>query len=182
MFCFGNRVSTEFRNRVRGMALALGLPPRDDNGPSWLMAVMAFETGETFSPAVRNAAGSGAVGLIQFMPQTASMLRTTTDALARMDAIRQLDYVEDYLTIVSLRRRLENLGDLYLAILWPAGIGKPDDTVIFARGGDAPKLYLQNRGLDLDRDGDITRGEIVAKVQEKYERGMKFPHVYAEAS
>ena len=39
------------------------------------MAVMSFETGGTFDPGIRNAAGSGATGLIQFMPSTAAGLR-----------------------------------------------------------------------------------------------------------
>lgn len=41
------------------------------------MAAMAFESGETFSPSIKNAAGSGAVGLIQFMPSTAKALGTS---------------------------------------------------------------------------------------------------------
>ena len=47
------------------MAGRLGISEAD------LMAVMSFETGGTFNPNIRNAAGSGATGLIQFMPSTA---------------------------------------------------------------------------------------------------------------
>jgi hypothetical protein len=59
---WGRKVSERFRARVYDIGHGLGLDPSD------LMACMAWESGETFSPAVRNAAGSGAVGLIQFMP------------------------------------------------------------------------------------------------------------------
>jgi hypothetical protein len=57
------------------------------------MAAMAFETGETFSPSIKNKA-SGATGLIQFMRSTAKGSGTTTAALAEMTAVDQLDFVE----------------------------------------------------------------------------------------
>src|SRR5690606_22727031 len=84
---WGAKVSAEFRARLCEVAAALGVEP------DYLMACIAFETGETFRPDVRNAAGSGAVGLIQFMPATARGLGTSTEALARMSAVEQLDYV-----------------------------------------------------------------------------------------
>ena len=62
----GNRhVTPEFIRGVEAMAGRIG------TRPEYLLAVMSFETGGTFSPGVRNAAGSGATGLIQFMPATA---------------------------------------------------------------------------------------------------------------
>src|SRR6266702_791808 len=39
--------------------------------PSWLAEIISFETGHTFDPAIKNKTGSGATGLIQFMPNTA---------------------------------------------------------------------------------------------------------------
>jgi soluble lytic murein transglycosylase-like protein len=36
------------------------------------MACMAWESGRSFRPDVKNMAGSGATGLIQFMPTTAA--------------------------------------------------------------------------------------------------------------
>src|SRR5690606_35366384 len=83
---WGQRVSAEFRERVFEIADQLGM------NPDHLMAVMAFETGETFRPDIRNAAGSGATGLIQFMPATARGLATTPDELARLTAARQVDF------------------------------------------------------------------------------------------
>ena len=50
----------------------------------YLYAVMSFETGGTFDPAQKNMAGSGATGLIQFIPSTAEGLGTSTSELARM--------------------------------------------------------------------------------------------------
>lgn len=43
-----------------------------------------------------NAPGSGAIGLIQFMPSTAKGLGTSTSALKQMTAVDQLAYVEKY--------------------------------------------------------------------------------------
>ncbi len=48
-----------------------------------LMAAMVFESGESFSLAIKNAAGSGARGFIQFIPRTAQDLGTTTAELAK---------------------------------------------------------------------------------------------------
>jgi hypothetical protein len=129
---------------------------------------MAFESGETFSPSVRNAAGSGATGLIQFMPSIATMLGTTTAALARMTAERQLDYVARYFE--PYKGRLRTIEDVYMAILWPAAIGKPLDHVLFA----APRrTYQQNRGLDRDRDGAVTKREAAAAVTAKLAKGLR---------
>ena len=140
----------------------------------WLMACIAFETGETFSPSVLNKAGSGAVGLIQFMPQTAAALGTSTADLMRMTAEEQLDYVDKY--IKQWAHRIGSLEDLYLSILWPAGIGKKLDDVLMLRNDPLkPKNYVQNKGLDYDRDGKITVREATRRVRELYNAAKKLP-------
>ncbi len=169
---WGKKVSQTFRDRVFWIAEDLELDASD------LMACMAFESGGTFRADIRNAAGSGAVGLIQFMPQTALMLGTTSEQLAAMSAEDQLNYVWKYLS--PQKGRLNNLGDIYLSILWPAGIGKSDDWVLFAAGGARPKLYLQNKGLDTDHDGAVTRGETIAKVKAKLAEGMKPANLWTD--
>ena len=161
---WGRRVAPAFRDRVSAIADGLGCAAND------MMACIAWESGRTFSPSVRNGAGSGAVGLIQFMPQTAALLHTTTEKLAAMSAVDQLAYVDLYFR--PWRGRLHNLGDLYCAILWPSGVGQPDDHVLFAAGGARPKLYLQNKGLDLDHNGAVTRGEVTAKVSALLAEGL----------
>jgi hypothetical protein len=163
---WGAHVSPIFAKGVIGMSRRLAVPD-----PSYLMSCMAFETGETFSPSIRNAAGSGAVGLIQFMPQTAHLLGTTTEDLVAMTAENQLMFVETYFK--PRAGKLKTLGDVYGAILWPAMIGKPDDAIVFNKDDvQRPKLYVQNKGLDLNKDGHITRGEIVALVQAKMAKGL----------
>ena len=69
---WGAKVNASFKQKALSISDALSMPV------DFLMSAMAFESGESFSPSVKNAAGSGAVGLIQFMPSTAAALGTTT--------------------------------------------------------------------------------------------------------
>lgn len=161
---WGAKVSQTFRDRVWWIADTLELNPDD------LMACMAWESGETFSASVRNAAGSGATGLIQFMPSTAVGLGTSTAKLAAMSAEDQLNYVYKYFRPYA--GRLNNLGDIYMAILWPSGVGKGDDYVLWNKD-TKPTTYRQNAGLDVDKNGSITRGECLGKIKEKLAKGLK---------
>ncbi len=78
---------TEIKERIKGVSTRLGIDP------NWLMAVMHFES--RLNPGAVNPY-SGATGLIQFMPQTAKSLGTTTEALKTMGFAGQLPYVERY--------------------------------------------------------------------------------------
>jgi hypothetical protein len=158
---WGAKVSEGFRNKVRAIAVDLGC------NPDFLMAAMAFETGETFSPSIRNPQ-SGATGLIQFMPNTAKALGTTTNDLANMSAEHQLDFVAKYFN--DHKGKLHTLEDVYMAILWPAAVGKDNAYVLFSK----PSLaYEQNKGLDSNKDGNVTKAEAADKVQAKLEKGRK---------
>ena len=163
--CWGQKVSPEFRNRL--IQLCRKHAWTNDHA-NWLMSAIAFETGETFSPSVKNAAGSGATGLIQFMPSTAKGLGTTTADLAKMSAVDQLFYVEQYFRPYA--KRIASLPDMYMAILLPKYIGQPDDSVLFSEG----VAYRQNSGLDTDKDGVVTKLEAAAKVTEKFMKGYAF--------
>lgn len=165
---WGKKVSQTFKDRIRWAADALELPRE---GVDWLMSCIAFESGETFRSDIRNAAGSGATGLIQFMPKTAIGLGTTTTKLAAMTAEDQINFVYRY--FLPYKGRLKNLGDMYMAILWPAGIGKADDWKLWCKTS-REITYSQNQGLDVDKDGCITRGEAVSKVKAKLVRGRQF--------
>src|SRR5690606_5614898 len=82
-------VTQAFIDKVEAISARIGTKPE------YLMAVMSFESAQTFSPDVVNRL-SGATGLIQFIPPTAQGLGTSTYALSQMSAIEQLDYVEKY--------------------------------------------------------------------------------------
>ena len=47
--------------------------------------------------------------------------------------------------------------------LWPAAVGKPADYVIFDQA-NKPETYRQNRYIDLDKDGKITKREMSHKT------------------
>lgn len=164
---WGKKVSQQFKTTVIAIAHSLKMPAA---GADWLMGCMAWETGGTFSPSIKNMAGSGATGLIQFMPSTAVSLGTTVDKLAAMTAEAQLEYVYAYFK--PFAGRLGNLGDVYMTILWPAGVGKPDDYVLWSQA-TRPTTYRQNAGLDVNKDGVITRAECIAKVQAKLDKGYQ---------
>jgi hypothetical protein len=158
---WGSKVSPEFKSKVIAISKELGL------NPDYLMACMAFETGQTFSPSVKNPTGS-ATGLIQFMSYTASNLGTTTKELAAMTPEQQLDYVRAYL--LPYAGKLHTLEDTYMAILYPAAIGKPYKHIMKA----GTKAYKQNKGLDVNKDGIITPVEATTKVQKMLQLGMQF--------
>lgn len=154
---WGAKVSEAFRDKVRTIAADLGCAADD------LMACMAWESGRSFRPDVLNMAGSGAVGLIQFMPTTAAGLGTSCATLARMTAEAQLDYVAKY--FAPYKGKLHTLADIYMVILWPRAVGQPDNYVLFHKDdADHPARYRQNAGLDTDHDGNVTKAEAAAKV------------------
>lgn len=156
---WGAKVSPAFKDKVFAISGQIGCDPND------LMACMAFETGEIFDPKVKNKK-SRATGLIQFMPTTATGLGTSTAALAAMTPEEQLDYVAKYFRWHPGVRTLE---DLYMAILWPRAVGKSDGYLLFA---EPSVQYKQNKGLDLDEDGRVTKWEAAAAVRGKLEKGL----------
>lgn len=141
-------VSFEFK--VREVGRKLGVPPE------WLMSVMYSES--KFDAAVKNFKGSGATGLIQFMPATAGELGISLSALANMSHVDQMDYVYKYLD--NVRRRygaFNSLTDLYLGILYPRAIGQDFCYTLYAKPS---KSYRQNSGLDENKDGVVSVSDI----------------------
>ena len=134
-----------FIDKVRLISEHLGI------NPEWLMAVMYKES--RLNEKAVNSTG-GATGLIQFMPATAQGLGTTTAALKAMSNVEQLDYVYKYYK--PYQNKLTSYPDLYLATFYPAALGKPDSYIIGAKGS---KVSSQNPGIDLNKDGEITKGE-----------------------
>lgn len=160
------KVSDRFVKRVNEIATLLQLGTQ---GPDQLMACMAFETGETFSPSIKNGAGAPYYGLIQFGAAAAKDVGTTTARLVKMSAEEQLEYV--YKFFKPYTGKIKTTSDVYARILWPAAVGKPEDYVIFSEKKPS-KAYIQNRGLDANRDGLITKAECAAKVEQKLVLGL----------
>ena len=161
---WGKKVDANFRAKLFAIAEDFRWTPEK---PGHLMGCMAFETAETFSPSVRNAAGSGAVGLIQFMGPTAVGLGTTTATLATLTAVDQLDYVKAYFKPYA--KNIKTFADMYMAILMPKYVGFPDSTIIIR---DPGVTYRQNAGLDFNKDGCITKEEAAGLAYQKYQKGM----------
>jgi len=136
-----------------------------------LAAIMSIES--VFDPHIVNA-DSGATGLIQFIPSTAIMLGTTVQDLRKMTFQQQLPYV------VKFYKRngctgLPGVGDLYLCTFCPS-LRRAADSEIVARQGEPSKspchssasedtVYRQNSGLDANKDGVITAGDVRRKVE-----------------
>ncbi len=150
---WGKKVTPAFKHKVIEISAEIGMDP------NFLMAAMAYESARTFSASIQNPP-SKAVGLIQFMPNTARALGTSTEALKRMTPLAQLDYVRRY--FLPNKGRLRDLSDVYMAILWPRAIGRPSSYILFAYGSNQ---YKQNRGLDADNDGVVTKAEAANRVQ-----------------
>jgi len=144
----------DFNKKLAKIATALGTTS------DALLAVMKQESG--VNPHIQNSIG--ATGLIQFMPDTARRLGTTTDELKQMDGVQQLDYVYKYYKMTGVGDG--SVGDLYMATFMPKYIGYPDKYVLGQRGaeGFSGKVYAQNSGLDRDRDGAITVGDVKQSV------------------
>ena len=128
----------------------------------YMLRVMGFETAWSFDPSERNP-HSGATGLIQFTRGTARGLGTSVTALARMTAEEQMHYVEKYFQPYA--GRLSTLEDNYLAVYYPAALGKSDDHVLYARGSAE---WAQNPVFRTSR-GHVTRGDVVRSFTQSVE-------------
>jgi hypothetical protein len=157
---WGSHVTPEFKSKVIRMTSDWYVGADDD-----LMSCMKFESG--LNSKARNPVSS-ATGLIQFMSATAKSLGTTTAALYAMSPVDQLSYVGKYFQPVE--RRLTNLEDMYMAILWPKAVGQTISYVLWKLGAQA---YAANKALDWNRDGKITKKEATKRVRELKELGLQ---------
>src|SRR5688572_20617549 len=94
-----------------------------------LLKSILFETAGTLSTTIQNQY-SGAIGLIQWLPSTLVPFSLTVNAVRSMNFLQQLNLIRTCLK--PYRTKLLNSSDpldFYLAILYPALIGKPDSTI-----------------------------------------------------
>ncbi len=147
-----------FDTKVRDVSGQLDVPPE------WLMAVMYSES--RFNAAAENFRGSGAVGLIQFMPSTAKDMGTSTQKLAKMTHEEQLEWVYNYMNMYKEKYgAYQSLCDFYLAILYPKARQQESCYTLYA---SPTKAYKQNSGLDEDKDGRVTVGDIDKRMKRLY--------------
>lgn len=147
-----------FEQKVRSVGKQLRVPPE------WLMAIMYSES--KFDASVANHKGSGAVGLIQWMPATAKDMQTTVAELRNMNHIQQMDYVFRYLQRVRTKYGdFNSLTDLYLAVLYPRSLDNDYCYTLYAKPSVA---YVKNSGLDEDKDGRVTVSDIDRRMKRIY--------------
>lgn len=122
-----------FRNEIVYVANKLGIPA------VWLVDLMAYETGGTFRTDIPNQGGSGAYGLIQFMPDTGA----SVGAYPGQTRVQQMAAVYRYLE--PYKDVLHRGPEWVLAAVWGG-----NKLVGLMERGEAPDSYT---------DGDITWGE-----------------------
>jgi hypothetical protein len=93
------------------------------------------------------------------------MLGTTLTALSQMSPIEQLDYVEKYfkhwISVKGLTGKKLSAGDIYALVYTPAYVNKD----VLASSGD--KFYNKNKGLDVNKDGKITKSDLAQQLRKK---------------
>ncbi len=144
-----------FEQKVQSVASNL------QTNPNWLMQIMKAESG--LRADIQNTSypmsNGYATGLIQFTPDTAAGLGTSTQALKQMSRVQQMDYVYKYLKPYA--GRLNSYFDIYLVVFFPAAIGQTNnDNYVFetsriSRGSVA----RSNPTMDINKDGMITMAE-----------------------
>jgi len=152
-----------FLKRVDEVSKKIGANPAD------LLGFMASESG--LNPQSVNTS-SGATGLIQFMPDTARGLGTSTSALRGMSRVEQMDYVEKFLLKTAPKNPTP--GHLYTSVFLPAFAKKPANYVVAKKGGFSDSWghhpaswYDGNAGLDMNKDGSITIAELGERIKQK---------------
>ncbi len=147
----------EFTEKVNNICTELRIEA------NWLMFVMWFES--KLNPHAVNPI-SGATGLIQFMPSTARSLGTSAEDLKRMSNVEQLDYVLAYLR--PYKGKMKTWVDVYLAVFYPKAIGKPDFVIT------SDIVAKQNKIFDINKDLDISVGEIKKVLQEHIPKEYRY--------
>lgn len=144
-----------FSAKVEQVAKNVNCDPND------LLAIMYSECG--LDPSHVESSTS-ATGLVQFMPQTAASLGTSTEELQNMSAVDQLDYVEKYIINNSgkYKDQEKDAGTLYSIMFLPA---RADREILTSEGEN---YYKNNKALDTNNDGNITKTEMAERVDRKY--------------
>ena len=133
-----------------------------------LFSIMQAESG--MNPAARNSIG--AVGLIQFMPDTLAGegYNVTPNQAAAMSALEQLALVRNFYRKWHARnKRPKTPEEVYLLTFYPAAVGRADNFVLGSEVSAARVAVVaqQNRGFDLDGNGQITIAEFKQYLKTK---------------
>lgn len=182
LMSFGKQLGDDKKASIRRMVKQLeqsGFQVQADD----IANFMAVETGGTFDPAVCSKhASNPAVGLAQFTDiaiQDLNQRRPAQDQLSKqrlkeMSFDEQSQIVTEYLTTALSRKNMQGkvvtAADMYAAIFCPRAIGLPMDGTVYDRKIEA-SYYLRNQSLDVDKDGRISKREMVKRLLEWSQRG-----------
>ncbi len=156
-----SKLGSGFSTRLEEVAANINCDPND------LLAMMYSESG--LNPQATNA-GSNATGLIQFIPSTLSGLGYTTSQIKSMTPVQQLDVVEKFYQNnkstfgFSANDKLD-AGTLYALCFLPAC---SKNEVLCNNSGTYTWAYNANIGLDLNKDGSITKSDLAKRLDNKY--------------
>ena len=172
---FAQKLTTEQLQKVIDVANKLGF------NPNWLLAVMYFESGRTFSPSVRNTIGS--VGLIQFTRDKKGVEYKTINgkkyylsALAKMSFTEQMDVVYEYYK--PFKGKVKSFIDCYLVTFFPLALGKTGSFVFKTSGLSASLIAKQNPAFDKNKNGEITKDEVTNYFSALYTKmGFNFDQI-----
>lgn len=157
-----------YKNKVQFLAKVTDVAARLGINPDWLMTVMFLESSlnsQAVNPTTK------AVGLIQIMPKYLASYGTTSAAMMSMSNVDQMEIVYKYLS--PFKGRMTSLTDCYLAIFFPAAIGKTNDYVLQTSSLSAGLIASQNKRYDINGDGKITKGEIAQMLGEEVQKKKK---------
>lgn len=149
-----SKFTKEDRKKIREICKKQGIKTK------WLYKIFKIESGGNPTAVNKNAykkgilirKGSGATGLIGFLPSTANYLGTDTSTLKKMTVLQQLHYVDKYLTKIKNKYKIRNGLDLYFSIFRPEAIGKPDDFIVGHKNSNVTK----GNPVFMNKDSTIT--------------------------
>lgn len=144
-----------------------------DVPPLWIVCLFHLES--SLTPTRRNSS-SGAVGLNQMMPATLRDYNLTPEQYRAMSVAEQIEIMKRFFK--PAKGLIKRAGDLYLYNFYPVAvvnnwamnypIGKAGDFST-RYGISLNKIYEQNKGLDFNKDGNLTRGDIEALFESRYD-------------
>lgn len=161
-----NYLNKEFLNKVKQVAKNINCDYED------LLALMNSESSLDPTAAHKNKNGEKtAVGLIQFTKSAAIPelnkvygLNLTLEKIEKMSALEQLDLVEKYYKMNAdklPKGKKLTAADLYAVTFLPARAKKE----VLTRSGE--DYYKSNKGLDVNKDGAITKSDLNARLAQK---------------
>lgn len=158
----------------------LAMCDRLDIPASEMLMTMYIESGLNTSTAGQ------AAGLTQFIPQTLKALnfKGTKEEFEKLDAEHQLDYIEKYFSNLKSNYNITSAAQVYLLNFLPVtlswnGIKNKNSNTVIARKNSKRlytasdphltfgKVYASNPGLDPDKNGVITYGDIERIINAK---------------